>query len=455
MDMNQEIRRIAEYQNSILPRHEKKSEQAISGIVSNAIAAYEHSCYDFTKYQTFKLKQVNKIREVKMYPLFSPEELICIYLKRSLDRKFHVTYPNRNSFMRSLFNTTYALKNMSDYTIVKFDFRDFFNSISSAYVYKKYMQNKNLERYQANLLEEFVSTTKYAYAGLNTSNIICEIAALQFDSLVSQKLSTYGIILYKRYIDDGIIIFNSYINQSECLNILQQSIEEVFYDSQVVAPKCKTALNTAKTKYIARRNLSVGGAHQEFDFLGYQFELWLESNNKTETTKFMYGITQQKIDKYSKRISNIVEEYARSSDRNMELLRHQIKAFTHRTVYQVNRYKTVIWKSKGFLSNYCELRFRMDALTPSTEHFLKTAVIKAFSQNSIALPYFLRSNQQESIYSLFNNFKNNSTLLFVELIGIDKKTLCKMCRQIGINIDSSKTYDGLVRDYLIAVKVGH
>lgn len=50
--------------------------------------------------------------------------------------------------------------------------------------------------------------------------------------------------------------------------------------------------------------------------------------------------------------------------------------------------------------------------------------------------------------------KKYRTLLFVESIGISKDTLDKICKQIGI-WDMTKSYDGLVRDYLIKVKVGH
>ena len=60
-----------------------------------------------------------------------------------------------------------------------------------------------------------------------------------------------------------------------------------------------------------------------------------------------------------------------------------------------------------------------------------------------------------SIYSLYNNMQNYRTLLLVELIGINHGTLKEMCRQIGIDVSGNKGYDGLVRDYLIKVKVGH
>ena len=98
----------------------------------------------------------------------------------------------------------------------------------------------------------------------------------------------------------------------------------------------------------------------------------------------------------------------------------------------------------------------MDELTSETEKFLKTAVFKAFTTNKVKkIPYFLKGkNSNESIYSLYNNMKNYRSLLFVELIGIDRVTLEKMCKQVSIDVTAKKEYDGLVRDYLIKVKVG-
>ena len=83
-------------------------------------------------------------------------------------------FPNRNTYIRTLVNVVYALKDMSDYTIYKFDFEDFFNSVSSVYVYQRFIRGQGLERDQEDLLEKYVKGTRYAYAGLCTSNILCE-----------------------------------------------------------------------------------------------------------------------------------------------------------------------------------------------------------------------------------------------------------------------------------------
>lgn len=210
-------------------------------------------------------------------------------------------------------------------------------------------------------------------------------------------------------------------------------------------------MNDKKTQYIARRNITEK-VSKEWDFLGYKFVMKLKTESKLE---LLYGITEKKIDKYQKRINKLVKHYSENPQANMELLRQQILGFSCRTVYQVNRYKQVIWKSKGFISNYKELRYRMDQLIPDTEKFLKDAVIKSFPENGLAPPYFIKGKKEESIYSLYNNMKKYRTLLFVEQIGIDFQTLKKMCRKIDIEMRDNSCYEELVREYLIKIKIGH
>lgn len=452
MEIYKEFQRIIEYQNSIKLKRDRKSEEELINIVESVKQSYLNKSYDFSRYLNITLNQDGKKRKIKLFNEFSCEEVLCIYLKRLLDRRFHVRYPNRNKFIHSLFDTLNAVKDMNDYTIIKFDFEDFFNSVSSVYVYQKFIEDASLERYQKDLIHDFVNKTKYTYAGFNTSNILCEIAATYFDEQLKLNLSNLGLIFYRRYIDDGILIFNRYISYNDCIQIINNTIISVFYDSRVsCTTACKTKLNETKTRYISKRELEEIQTTKEFDFLGYLFQL--SFNNKK--TQFKYGITQKKIEKYSRKIDEIIKEYNEDSNEDIELLRHQIKAFTSRTVYRITKYKTDIWKTKGFISNYCELRYYLDKLMPNTDKFLKNAIKDSFSRNSITIPYFIKGNESESIYNLYNNLKYNRTLLFVELIGIKMCTLQKMCGQVRVISHVNKSYDSLAREYLIKVKVGH
>ncbi|MCH5187429.1 MAG: hypothetical protein J1F63_03430 [Oscillospiraceae bacterium] len=455
MDINNEIKKIIEYQNSSLPKQNRKNDAHLETIIEQVSSDYNSGNFDFSKFTDIVIKRSDKIKHMKMYKPFSCEDTLCIYLKRLLDRKFHIKYPNRNEYMHSLFDIVNALHNMNDYSIFRFDFENFFNSVSSEYVFSKYISKGSFERYQIDLLQAFVKSTKYAYAGLNTSNIICEIISKHFDTVLSLKLRNHGLIFYRRYIDDGILIFNKRIGNDTCLRIINEAIQEVFYND--VIKNCKTKLNTSKTKYISVHDVCARSGSDDFDFLGYKFVLTPSVSPKTNqiTTTFKYGITQNKIDKYTKRINDIVKEYQMGGTKNIELLRHQLKAFSFRTVYQLPKYKSIIWKTKGFISNYQELRYRMEFLTDETRDFLKNSILNAFIVNDITMPYFLRGNINESIYNLYNNMRKYRTLLFVEPIGINFDSLEKMCKQIGIILDGPKSYERLVREYLIKVKVGH
>lgn len=453
MDIYKEIRKIIEYQNSTLLKQERKTATTINSIIESVTNSYNSKSFNFSTFADIRLNQGEKKRNIKMYSNFSCEEILCIYLKRLLDRKFRIKYPNRNSFMHSLFDISNALRDMNDFTIYRFDFKNFFNSVSSMYVFKKYIKVSTLERYQIDLMEDFVNSTRYAYAGLNTSNIFCEIIAKHFDESLTLKLMDAGVIYYRRYIDDGIIIFNQFISSDYCSAIIEEAIQDVFYDTSIICkPRCRVKLNSEKEEHITKRELNFSNDQLEFNFLGYQFVM---KNTPKGKTDFKYGISPNKIKKYTKKIDNLIRSYKSDKKADIVLLRHQIKAFSSRTVYRITKYKTVIFRTKGFISNYSELRYRTSSLTPETKTFLDNVIVDAFDNNGISLPYFMKAKQKESTYNLFNNMEKYRTLLFVEEIGISAPTLEKMCKQIGITVDGTKKYDGLVSDYLIKVKVGH
>ena len=101
----------------------------------------------------------------------------------------------------------------------------------------------------------------------------------------------------------------------------------------------------------------------------------------------------------------------------------------------------------------------LNLLDGKTENYLKNMIDDAFKRAKLDDKlYFLRNNSKKA-YNLYENMKINRTILLVENIGYDYKSLVKLCKKIGIdNIDSKGTrrsYDNLVRDYLIKIKVGY
>ena len=100
---------------------------------------------------------------------------------------------------------------VSFYRVTAMDYSEMEEAIRDSWRPAEDWREEVSEWYTDVWLEEYLEDYEYAYAGLNTSNILCEIIAKSFDSLITQKFKDAGLILYKRYIDDGVIVFNRYI----------------------------------------------------------------------------------------------------------------------------------------------------------------------------------------------------------------------------------------------------
>lgn len=458
------VKKIINNNRKLYAEYENKQDE----VVSRVIGAVESSTLNFKKIETLILNQNGKKRIVKEYTdKLSPENILCSYIKHILDINFKVTYPNRNKAMKSLFSIFSAIIQMTDFTIIRFDFKNYFNTISSEYVFEKYIKNNISKRNDLHLINEFVKATRFTYAGLCTSNAIAEIISEYFDNALNQNLLPYGVVFYERYIDDGIIIFNEHIDKQIIIDILENSLITIFKDKNISGQRCRTKLNFEKFKYVSRRCISQTKSIS-IDFLGYEFHLSEKNNNGKTQIEIKYGITIEKQEKYKKKVDKLISYYTNPSSgdyHNMELLRQRIAAFSSRQVYVTQYKQNITWHVKGFISNYGELRYFLDTnlIDAQTKIFLQKMIESAFCRAKLT-PYFLKGNQKTTSsqdklgYNLYDSMKTNKTMLFVQKIGYSYEGLAKLCKKIGIdNITNKKkrAYDSLVRDYLIKVKVGH
>ena len=460
MQFQMEIQRAVRHQ-SYLDDGERKTVEELNKIVETVINNVQKNNYDFSRFSSIVIKQQGKKRYAKQYiDCYSTESILCQYIKQIIDQKFKIRYANRNKLMRSLFDILPAVKDMMDFTIAKIDFKDFFNSISAPYVFDLLFRQKDFDRNDLNIVEKYVNETQYAYAGLCTSNALAEIIANEFDQAVKMSFYGHGLIFYKRYVDDCLLIFNENIDQKELDDKLAECLQKTFYNNSIrTSIKCKTKFNAQKRKIITRRSINNGT--DSFDFLGYSF--YFEKDQKKRII-IKYGISIEKQKKYIDRIDKLISCYLDSQKpdyQDLELLRHRILAFTCRTVYLRKQNNTTVWKVKGFISNYGELRFMLNAglVEANTLAFLQNMVEEAFIRANIQKPYFIRGdNAEHGGYNLLGNMKSNKTLLFVDRIGYDYNSLAKLCKKIGIENEAKGkklTYSELARRYLIKVKVGY
>lgn len=458
-EIERAIKKVAALDRSFPPKSDAEQEQIIFSVKK----AFADSTFHFANCKSLTLNQNGKKRLVKQYgDLYSPENILCQSIKQILDRAFKVEYPNRNKTTRSLFSILAATIQMSDFTIVKFDFKDYFNSVSSIYVFEKYLKDHLSDRHEIDLVKDFVYSTKYAYAGLCTSNAIAEIIAEYFDKVVREVFFSNGLIYYERYIDDSILILNEHMEEVEVRDKLENILTNVFHDEAIKVLKCHTKFNRKKFKYISRRKILNGCC--SVDFLGYEFFFSMTSTGKRKI-QIKYGITEEKRKKYMGRIDKLISLYTDPTSldyNNVELLRHRIAAFSSREVYMTKHFHSTVWRVKGFISNYGELRYFLDTglIEASTDRYLINMIGDAFVRAGIDKPYFLMGGDQLTCgYNLCGNMKRNKTILLVEGIGYDYKSLVSLCKKVGIdNMDfdgNFLSYDRLVREYLLKLQVGY
>lgn len=410
--------------------------------------AIQTETYDFSSFSREVYSQSGKKRVIYSFPKLSVENMLSHYLKQQLDRAFHIKYASRRKIINLLFNTLVATKNMNDFVIVRADFKSFFDSVKSEYVYEKYILPSIIKREDKQLLEKYVENFKYCYAGLCLSNGMTEIVCKDFDIVLKARLSEYGVFFYERYVDDMLIMFNNYISENRIKNIIRETIIEVFGSCPV-----RLSSSPGKFSYISRRNLV---SSQNFNFLGYEFFILKTVNGRRdEIIDFEYGIAEKKRTKYSNMIERAFINYKLTG--NDEVFRQQLKIFSSRVVIARQILGSNFdWLTKGVIANYNELQNVCDYLNVDTKTFLSDLFYQLLRKYDIKRSYFLpkRTSNEESIYNLYSNMKRNRSLLFEESIGVPKEVVLEWIHKIDPFYSAyGKDYYRIVVEYLEMIKI--
>ena len=410
--------------------------------------AIQTETYDFSSFSREVYSQSGKKRVIYSFPKLSVENMLSHYLKQQLDRAFHIKYASRRKIINLLFNTLVATKNMNDFVIVRADFKSFFDSVKSEYVYEKYILPSIIKREDKQLLEKYVENFKYCYAGLCLSNGMTEIVCKDFDIVLKARLSEYGVFFYERYGDDMLIMFNNYISENRIKNIIRETIIEVFGSCPV-----RLSSSPGKFSYISRRNLV---SSQNFNFLGYEFFILKTVNGRRdEIIDFEYGIAEKKRTKYSNMIERAFINYKLTG--NDEVFRQQLKIFSSRVVIARQILGSNFdWLTKGVIANYNELQNVCHYLNVDTKTFLSDLFYQLLRKYDIKRPYFLpkRTSNEESIYNLYSNMKRNRSLLFEESIGVPKEVVLEWIHKIDPFYSAyGKDYYRIVVEYLEMIKI--
>lgn len=420
------------------------SEQ-IKCLQEQMISLMDNEKYNFCdaiEYNIFT--QQNKKRKIASMPSESLENYLTKALSKIVNRKLKIEFANRNKILLDLFDCLKGLSKFKDYTIVRFDFKHYFDSLSTEYIYKKYLIEVDFTKEERIVLEKYISSIKHCRAGLPLSNTLAEIIGRDFDRVLQNSLK--GIMFYARYVDDGILILNTVYSLDRIKDILNEVISIVFYDTSITVNTKNKALIDFNKKFAC---LTYVNGKQNFDYLGYKVILEYKRNDKLS---ICLGISDNKINKYRNKTKSIILK----NYKDYEKLRIILKLLSRRVVYTVSKNNDVKrWVTKGITYNYKDLFF-FGEIDYQTEQFLKSLYTKSFTDLNIKVPDYLRNIESSRGYNLYYCLMTNKAFILDEIIGSKKDDLIRLVEKVNKNYSCrGKSYHELIKELLIDCAIGY
>lgn len=396
----------------------------IENITNRVMSDYTNKNYDFASKLKFKkIVYWNKKRLLAYFdnPL-SVEFILSKYITRIIKEKSKVKTMSFHNMAKSIIDGISSIKSNQNFTIVKFDFVDYFNSLPSEYIYKKFLSKLDFNQEEKTLVENYSNAIPYCFAGLTPSTVIAgEVVSQKFSELLKFNFKNQQLIKCLHYGDDFILLFNNHISNDEVIKILKQTEKEMFFDESISIKhknKVKIHINSEKYKYISKNDLPT-----TLEFLSYEFTIF-EKNDKLD---YQIGLSPLfkvlQYDKLKKLISNNYE--------NVEKLRILLKFHSRRFVFQN---KSVINGLQLVSLNYTQdkhlMRKNISKIEQNSLLFYKNSILNIFNELNIPIPYYLKDNNEFSGYSLYGNLLKNRTIVIHPKIGLNKQALLRIIQKI-------------------------
>lgn len=331
-----------------------------------------------------------------------------------LDEYKRMTY---TQITESIIKNLQSLKHAKEFTIVKFDFVSYFESLSTKYIYDYILKDK-LDDKAREIMNAYCAQVPYAYAGIGISNTFADIMTNVFKEQLLTNLCKEGIVGAYSYVDDFVLIFDKIISKEQVIDVINSTIAQVFGKEHDVPNKVSIYTKGPKFNYLTSENLPLS-----FVNLGYLFNV---AKGK-DGISFTISLPKYKQDAFKNLIKKVITENAG----NVEALRTYLYAYAHRIVTKVkganNKGKNVSFSrlsSSYILSNYYEY------FDESSIAFYKNAIFDCFDELGLALPYYLADRSESSPYNLHHNIVKHKALVLNKKFGLPYKNLVKLVQPI-------------------------
>lgn len=413
----------------------------------------EHIDKEIFKHSTYNGRSVIDSKE-----LSEENKLKLRYYQLLLNEVFQIRQPNRNVIINHLLNVAPYLSKYNSPVIFKFDFSKFFESISIEKVLKKIEMNPQIYTRELVILSDTFSQFTKMTPGLGIINSFCELLGNEFDHKIKMKFNK-KLIIYERYVDDGILIFDSPVEEEYIKESILNVAKEHFGSS--------ISFNTEKTKYIDFSAYSASKPEEvPFDYLGYCFIYTINNSG----SKFKFGIANNKIKKEKGRIREIVESFKQTL--NLELLKIRIDNYYKRLVYfGATIGNNHVWQVRGISDSYKEAvklytlenkNFSSKVLNDETKKLLTGEVfLSIFDETFTSINDFniqerkIINRAKNMIHNYYKNNKfisnlyKNKAIILNERIGYEKVHLKKVISIVDDSlIKDVDDYNELIKIYL-------
>jgi len=300
------------------------SETDIMNAITTVSYRVSQSSFSFSK--IIKTKYKNK----DVYSTTDESEFIALKkLNFVIKRLYKLSYSNRNEILNQVIS---ILSDGSDYSVIRADIKDFFETIPRKNIFKKLKSDSLLGSLMINKLNQFDKSLSdlacsHLPRGISLSSTLSELYLRDFDQIIKNHKNVY---FYARYVDDIIIICLDELIDIE--SILRKSLDDL---SLKLNSKFKSIESTK--------------ANGNFEYLGVNFNF----SNKAPR----YNLTKNKVNKLKTRVIKSLLDY--KNNKNDLLLIDRIKFLTSNyklyTKTQSNNLKAGIYYSNPHINEYKEL----------------------------------------------------------------------------------------------------
>lgn len=385
----------------------------------------------------FKKKTGNDVRKLcKFKNKSSIEYNASLSIKQILEPLVEKEMRDING-MTEKFMRRLMANRMGLFTIVKFDFKDFFPSISLRYAYEFFIKDKINEKYHP-LFENYVESVKYNLQGLPPSSNFAAVMAKAMKEEIFAFFKIDGLTDCFYYDDAFVMLFKKRVNHIYIKFGIEECVKNVFNKKNSFKYQNKVKVNNDNEKYVYLNDEKLPCS---FSWLGYKFGITYGWQG--------IGMTIDFADEMIEHLRQKIFEAVRLNYPDTEKLRLMLYSSTRNVVTKIEKQgqdnRNVSITPFKFYKNLVKYK---ELIGENTVRFLQGVVIDAFRQQTIALPYYLYDQKIESGYNIWHNLFSHRAIVLNKKFGWSYPKLYNILKK-HTNLDlHNKPYSELAKIYI-------